>query len=154
MEKFKACEKEMKTKAFSKEGLIAAMRLDPAEKAKHEARQWLEQMIEELTRQVEVAEAEIETLGNTKKKHKGQANERQVELEQLNERRKWHSSRLEIVLRLLENGTMPSDKVSDLKDNVTFFVETNGVRTVSQLFRIYLLIPATGRGLRRRRGNI
>ncbi|KAH7105597.1 Not1 N-terminal domain, CCR4-Not complex component-domain-containing protein [Auriculariales sp. MPI-PUGE-AT-0066] len=126
MEKFKACEKEMKTKAFSKEGLIAAMRLDPAEKAKHECRQWLENMIEELTRQVEVAEAEIETLGSTKRKHKGQANERQTELEQLNERRKWHSSRLEIVLRLLENGSLVVESVNDLRDNVSFFVESNG----------------------------
>ena len=39
MERFKACEKEMKTKAFSKEGLSAAARLDPSEKAKVETAQ-------------------------------------------------------------------------------------------------------------------
>lgn len=128
MEKFKATEKEMKTKAFSKEGLIAAMRLDPAEKAKHEASSWITQMIDELTRQVELAEAEIETLHSTKRKHKGAANERQTALEALNDRRKWHASRLEIVLRLLENGSLSPDKVTDLKDGVTFFVESNTVR--------------------------
>jgi len=32
METFKAVEKEMKTKAFSKEGLSAAAKLDPKEK--------------------------------------------------------------------------------------------------------------------------
>ncbi|KZW04192.1 hypothetical protein EXIGLDRAFT_600161 [Exidia glandulosa HHB12029] len=125
MEKFKACEKEMKTKAFSKEGLIAAMRLDPAEKAKHEASTWITSMIDELTRQVELSEAEIETLNNTKRKHKGAANERQSTLEGLNDRRKWHASRLEIVLRLLENGSLSPDSVNELKDGVTFFVESN-----------------------------
>ena len=29
MERFKACEKEMKTKAFSKEGLLASSKMDP-----------------------------------------------------------------------------------------------------------------------------
>ena len=41
MERFKACEKEMKTKAFSKEGLIAAARLDPEEQEKVDMSQWL-----------------------------------------------------------------------------------------------------------------
>jgi len=38
MEKFKACEKEMKTKAFSKEGLIQSARLDPKAQEKLEAK--------------------------------------------------------------------------------------------------------------------
>ncbi|EEB97582.1 hypothetical protein MPER_03068, partial [Moniliophthora perniciosa FA553] len=48
MEKFKACEKEMKTKAFSKEGLIAAARLDPKEQEKEEEVSWLQTKVEEL----------------------------------------------------------------------------------------------------------
>jgi len=36
MEKFKACEKEMKTKAFSKEGLIQSAKLDPKTQEKLE----------------------------------------------------------------------------------------------------------------------
>ncbi|KAF8259901.1 Not1 N-terminal domain, CCR4-Not complex component-domain-containing protein [Lactarius quietus] len=62
MEKFKACEKEMKTKAFSKEGLIQSAKLDPKAQEKLEQTQWLQTCVEELLLQVETAEAEIETL--------------------------------------------------------------------------------------------
>ncbi|KAJ7283459.1 Not1 N-terminal domain, CCR4-Not complex component-domain-containing protein [Mycena rebaudengoi] len=127
MEKFKACEKEMKTKAFSKEGLIQAAKLDPKEQEKEEATSWLQTQVEELQRQVEQSEAEIEALhGSGKKKSKsGSTAGRLEELETLNDRRKWHISRLEIVLRLLNNGSMPTEKVLDLKEDVQFFVESN-----------------------------
>ncbi|KAJ7499261.1 Not1 N-terminal domain, CCR4-Not complex component-domain-containing protein [Mycena latifolia] len=127
MEKFKACEKEMKTKAFSKEGLIQAAKLDPKEQEKEEATLWLQTQVEELQMQVEQSEAEIETLhGTGKKKNKsGSTAGRLEELETLNERRKWHISRLEIVLRLLNNGSMPTEKVLGLKEDVQYFVESN-----------------------------
>ncbi|TDL29808.1 hypothetical protein BD410DRAFT_736987 [Rickenella mellea] len=126
MEKFKACEKEMKTKAFSKEGLIQASKLDPKAQEKLETTQWLQTKVEELLLQVETAEAEIESLqGGTKKKKGGSQSSRVEELEHLNERRKWHISRLEIVLRLLDNGSMAVDKVNTLKDDVSYFVESN-----------------------------
>lgn len=126
MERFKASEKELKTKAFSKEGLIAASKLDPAEKAKLELSQWLSGMVDELARQVETTEAEIEQLaGGTKKKKGGSSNERAAQLDNLNERRKWHSSRLEILLRMLENGTLETERVADIKDDISYFVESN-----------------------------
>ncbi|MCO5590051.1 hypothetical protein L7F22_044020 [Adiantum nelumboides] len=126
MEKFKASEKELKTKAFSKEGL-AASRLDPAEKAKLELSQWLSNQVDELARQVETTEAEIEQLaGGTKKKKSGGASERLTQLEHLNDRRKWHSSRLEILLRMLENGALETERVEDIKEDISYFVESNG----------------------------
>ncbi|KAF4619725.1 hypothetical protein D9613_005426 [Agrocybe pediades] len=128
MEKFKACEKEMKTKAFSKEGLIQAAKLDPKEQEKEEAIQWVNHQVEELQMQVEQTEAEIEALqGTGKKRNKGgQSNAgRQEELEHLNDRRKWHISRLEIVLRMLNNGSLPLEKVNGLKEDVVYFVESN-----------------------------
>ncbi|KIM45954.1 hypothetical protein M413DRAFT_441010 [Hebeloma cylindrosporum] len=128
MEKFKACEKEMKTKAFSKEGLIQAAKLDPKEQEKEEAIGWVNHQVEELQMQVEATEAEVEALqGTGKKRNKGgQSNAgRQEELEHLNERRKWHISRLEIVLRMLNNGSLPLEKVNGLKDDVGYFVESN-----------------------------
>ena len=128
MEKFKACEKEMKTKAFSKEGLIQASKLDPEAQKKLQTTQWLQAKVEELLLQVEQAEAEIETLqGGAKKKSKGQSNSRLEELEHLNERRKWHISRLEIILRLLDNGSLSCERVDALKDDVSYFVESNTV---------------------------
>ncbi|KAG5650364.1 hypothetical protein H0H81_012490 [Sphagnurus paluster] len=128
MEKFKACEKEMKTKAFSKEGLILAAKLDPKEQEKEEATSWLQTQVEELQMQVESTEAEIEALqGAGKKRNKAGSNAagRLEELEHLNERRKWHISRLEIVLRLLNNGSMSPEKVFGLKEDVQYFVESN-----------------------------
>lgn len=128
MEKFKACEKEMKTKAFSKEGLIQASKLDPKAQEKLETTEWLKTKVDELCLQVEQAEAEIETLqGGQKKKKSGQANSRLEDLERLNERRKWHINRLELVLRLLDNGSLAVERVNDLKDDVTYFVESNTV---------------------------
>ncbi|EPT01461.1 hypothetical protein FOMPIDRAFT_1161778 [Fomitopsis schrenkii] len=128
MEKFKACEKEMKTKAFSKEGLTQHTKLDPEAQKKLEVTQWVQNIVEELLLQVEQAEAEIETLqGGGKKKNKsgGATAERLETLEHLNERRKWHISRLEIILRLLDNGSMPTEKVTGLKEDVQYFVESN-----------------------------
>ncbi|KAI0758264.1 Not1 N-terminal domain, CCR4-Not complex component-domain-containing protein [Irpex lacteus] len=127
MEKFKACEKEMKTKAFSKEGLTQASKLDPKQQEKLEITQWLQNQVEELSQQVEMAEAEIETLqGGAKKKHKGgQQMERLESLEHLNERRKWHINRLELILRLVDNGSMSVEKVNGLKEDVSYFIENN-----------------------------
>ncbi|KAI4525839.1 hypothetical protein K525DRAFT_219230 [Schizophyllum commune Loenen D] len=126
MEKFKACEKEMKTKAFSKEGLTQAAKLDPKEQEKEEAMQWLQSMVEELQMQVEAAEAQVEALQSTGKKKKASNTAgRMEELEQLNDRRKWHISRLEIILRLLNNGSLTTDRVNALKDDVQYFVESN-----------------------------
>ena len=41
MERFKVVERETKTKAYSKEGLGAAAKLDPAQKEKDEMTNWL-----------------------------------------------------------------------------------------------------------------
>jgi len=40
MELFKVCEKETKTKAFSKEGLQQQSKVDPKEAARTEQRHW------------------------------------------------------------------------------------------------------------------
>lgn len=132
MEKFKTCEKEMKTKAFSKEGLTQAVKLDPKEQEREEIMAWLQSKVEELELQIEVSEAEIESLqGLGKKRGKTTTAGRLEELEHLNERRKWHISRLEIVLRLLNNGSLESGKVISLKDDVAYFVDSNVVRIIS-----------------------
>ncbi|KDN37779.1 hypothetical protein RSAG8_09934, partial [Rhizoctonia solani AG-8 WAC10335] len=130
MEKFKACEKEMKTKAFSKDGLNAAQKLDPREKEKAETSTWLAQQMEELGRQIEHTEAEIELLQGTtgrsrRAKAAGNGGGRAEELATLNERRKWHVGRLEIVMRLLENNTLQTETVAALKEHISYFVESN-----------------------------
>jgi CCR4-NOT transcription complex subunit 3 len=137
MERFKACEKEMKTKAFSKEGLNASTKLDPKLVEKMETMQWIQEKVESLQQQVELTEAEIESLHAGGKKKKASSTTERVEaLEHLNERRKWHIGRLELILRLLDNGTLKADKVKDLQEDVTYFVDSNAVSTRVLVFAL------------------
>ena len=53
MERFKVVERETKTKAYSKEGLGAAQKLDPAQKEREEMSSWLISSIDALNLQVE-----------------------------------------------------------------------------------------------------
>lgn len=52
MERFKVVERETKTKAYSKEGLGAAQKLDPAQKEREEMSTWLIMSIDSLNLQV------------------------------------------------------------------------------------------------------
>jgi CCR4-NOT transcription complex subunit 3 len=125
MERFKALEKEMKMKAFSKEGLMHASKLDPAEKARRDMIDWVGTSIEEIARQVEATEAELESLTAGKKKKSGQ--DRVNELEELNERRSWHVGRMEIVQRMLENGSLSTEAVEGIQEDIKYFIESNAV---------------------------
>lgn len=127
MERFKAVEKAMKTKAYSKEGLSAATKLDPKERAKIEACEFLNNQVEELERQIETMEAEAEGLQATMKKGKNKDKaERMAEIERFTERHKWHQGKLELVKRSLENGGVDADQVNDLKESIEYYV-TNGM---------------------------
>ncbi len=75
MEKFKICEKETKTKAFSKEGL-AQDRTDPRQKAKAEINEWVKDAISKLKEQSDEMEAEIESLNSGKRKKRAEENPR------------------------------------------------------------------------------
>lgn len=127
MEKFKAVEKEMKTKAFSKEGLQATAKLDPKEKAKLDMCNFLQNMVEELERQIETLEAEEEALQATVRKGKkdtGKA-DRLSEISRTTERHKYHQGKLELLLRSLENGNVETEQVQDLEENIKYYVEEN-----------------------------
>lgn len=70
MEKFKICEKETKTKAFSKEGLARDEKLDPHEIEKQKSREWVQAIIERIENFVESWEADIERISAAKGKSK------------------------------------------------------------------------------------
>lgn len=127
MEKFKAVEKEMKTKAFSKEGLSAAAKLDPEERKKQEACDFLSSMVEELERQIETLEAEEDSLQATVKKGKKDSSkaDRLSEIGRLTERHKWHQGKLELLLRSLENGNVETDQVNEREEGIRYYVEEN-----------------------------
>ncbi|KAF2110821.1 CCR4-NOT transcription complex [Lophiotrema nucula] len=127
MERFKAVEKEMKTKAYSKEGLSLGPKLDPKDKEKQDAEDFLSSMNEELDRQVETLEAEIEQLQATMKKSKKDTSkaDRIQELEGFVERHKWHQNKLELLMRALTNGNVEVEQVKDLEESIKYYVEQN-----------------------------
>ncbi len=124
MERFKAVEKAMKTKAYSKEGLSAAAKLDPKEQAKVEASEFLSTMVDELEQQIEALEAESESIQVTMKKGKNQTAkaERIAAIERIIERHKWHQAKLELIRRSLENGGVEADQVNDVEESIKYYV--------------------------------
>jgi len=114
MEKFKACEKELKTKAYSKEGLQLANKIDPQEKEKVDVCNFITSQVDTLNSQIDKYEAEAEKLQVAiKKSRKGDSSktERLEEIEKRVERHKYHIMQLEIILRLIENGNLSVEKV-------------------------------------------
>lgn len=127
MERFKAVEKAMKTKAYSKEGLSAAAKLDPKEQAKADASDFLSSMVDELEQQIESLEAESETLQATMKKGKNKTAqaERIETIENTIERHKWHQGRMELIRRSLDNGRLEAEQVMDLEESIRYYVTDN-----------------------------
>ncbi|KAJ3114930.1 general negative regulator of transcription subunit 5, partial [Physocladia obscura] len=126
MEKFKACEKELKTKAFSKEGLSAAQKLDPLERERIELADTLRTHIESLETQIDAFEFEVEKIKSTMGKKKDKSNlEKVAKLEHGRERHKHHIKMLEIVLRMFENNDIEMDPVKGLLEDVAYYVESN-----------------------------
>ncbi|PWW72415.1 hypothetical protein C7212DRAFT_348777 [Tuber magnatum] len=126
MEKFKAVEKEMKTKAYSKEGLMASTRLDPMAQKKHDLVTFLSDCTSDLDRHIEACEAEAESLSATLKKGKKDSSkaDRVAEVEKQVERHKWHQAKLELIMRLLENGQLEVESVERVKDDIRFYIES------------------------------
>ena len=70
MERFKILERETKTKAYSKEGLGVAGKMDPAQKEKEEINQWLTDSIDRLQVQQDKWESDMEASAIALKKKK------------------------------------------------------------------------------------
>ena len=62
MERFKACEKEIKTKAYSKEGLSQQDKKDPKDKERQKIVLELNSIVDQLTTQIDKFEAEAESI--------------------------------------------------------------------------------------------
>lgn len=128
MERFKVLEKEMKIKAYSKEGLNQTAKLDPRELEKLKAAQWINTSVDRLGTQTDALEAELEALQIHAKKTKRLDAAKQERLECLPEtieRHKVHVRRLEKLLRLMENDKYEPEQVHGIKDDVEYYVESN-----------------------------
>jgi hypothetical protein len=130
MEAFKMVERELKTKAYSREGLSAATKMDPQEKEKADLGAWITESVDRLSAQVDKYEAEAEQLqASAKKSKKSDAGklEKLTQLEKQVERHKGHMSNLEIILRMLENGNLSVEEVGhSLEEFLRDFGEPTG----------------------------
>ncbi|RMD42429.1 hypothetical protein DV735_g2708, partial [Chaetothyriales sp. CBS 134920] len=121
METFKAVEKEMKTKAFSKEGLSQNVKMDPKEKERQELCDFLSDQVDEINRILtEELEPEVTALQVAlKKKQRDTAKaDKLAELENYTDTYKFHESRLQLLLRSLQNGNVENDVVASIKGDI------------------------------------
>eukprot|EP00522_Entomoneis_paludosa_P014532 CAMPEP_0172439434 /NCGR_PEP_ID=MMETSP1065-20121228/423_1 /TAXON_ID=265537 /ORGANISM="Amphiprora paludosa, Strain CCMP125" /LENGTH=716 /DNA_ID=CAMNT_0013188117 /DNA_START=38 /DNA_END=2188 /DNA_ORIENTATION=- len=121
MEQFKICEKETKTKTYSKEGLAREDKLDPEDQAKLATTDWIGEYIEKFNQELEEKEFEIEKLSSGKGK---KSNKSQLEaLQQHVTNHKFHISKLEGIIRLVNNDRLGVDVVDPLKDDLDYYLE-------------------------------
>eukprot|EP00884_Botryococcus_braunii_P016741 jgi/Botrbrau1/3750/Bobra.0363s0027.1 len=125
MERFKICEKETKTKAFSKEGLGQAAKLDPREAARRETESWITSTKERLMTEVEEWEADLEGLqsAQTKKSRSKVDKEKLAKLDENLSRHRRHIERLEQMYRLLDNEALEASDLSSTRDLVDDYLE-------------------------------
>lgn len=122
MEQFKICEKETKTKTYSKEGLAREDKLDPEEEAKLNTTSWLGEYIEKFSQEVEEKDFEIEKLSSGKGK---KSQKHRIEnLQQYVLQHKFHISKLEGIIRLVNNDRLSVDVVDPLKDDLDYYLES------------------------------
>lgn len=122
MEQFKICEKETKTKTYSKEGLAREEKLDPEEEAKLATTNWLGEYIDKFSTVVEEKDFEIEKLSSGKGK---KSNKSQIEdLQQHVRNHKFHISKLEGIIRLVNNDRLSVETVDPLKEDLDYYLES------------------------------
>ncbi|KAM4702671.1 CCR4-NOT transcription complex subunit 3 isoform 2-T7 [Rhinophrynus dorsalis] len=128
MERFKVVERETKTKAYSKEGLGLAQKVDPAQKEKEEVGQWLTNTIDTLNMGVDQFESEVESLSVQTRKKKGDKDQKQDRIEGLKrhiEKHRHHIRMLETILRMLDNDSINVDSIRKIKDDVEYYVDSS-----------------------------
>ncbi|XP_028035931.1 CCR4-NOT transcription complex subunit 3 isoform X2 [Bombyx mandarina] len=126
MERFKVVERETKTKAYSKEGLGAAQKLDPAQKEREEMSSWLISSIDALNLQVDQFESEVESLLVGKKKRLDK--EKQDRMEELKlklEKHRFHIKKLETLLRMLDNMSVEVEQIKGIKEDVEYYIDSS-----------------------------
>lgn len=133
MDKFKELEKLLKIKQFLNEGLElqSLKRLhkfnDPEDAKKHEAADYISDMIDKLNQQTEALDSELHLLQLQLKKSKSAALVQTSidEVKARSNRNADHVSRLEQVLRNLENDRLDPARVDDIKDDLEHYVDHN-----------------------------
>lgn len=123
MEEFKICEKETKTKTYSKEGLAREEKLDPEEEAKQNTTTWLQESVERLQSDMEEKDFEIERLSSGKGK---KTNKHEIEsLQDHISSHKFHIAKMEGIIRLVNNDVLQVDAVDAIKDDIDYYMDSH-----------------------------
>ena len=124
MEQFKICEKETKTKTYSKEGLARAEKFSPEEKARQETSDWLGECVKKLGGSVDEQDLEIERLSAGKGK---KTNRHGIEeCMDVVASHKFHINKLEGIMRLVMNELLDHELVNEMKDDIEYYVDSHG----------------------------
>lgn len=119
-------ERETKTKAYSKEGLGAARKLDPSQHEKESVSCWLQNSISSLQIQTDQFESEIESLiAGKKKKLDKEKQEKMDDLKSKLERHKFHIAKLETLLRMLDNDSVNIGQIKKIHDDVEYYIDSS-----------------------------
>ncbi len=122
MERFKAFERESKTKPFSLIGLAMSDRLDANEIRRQEKRETLEEFVERLNGQSEAFRAEWEELSAKKRKSREESDRADM-LKRYIDWHAFHISSLEQILRKLDNGVIDPDDLDSLVESLEIFMD-------------------------------
>ncbi|KPA79693.1 hypothetical protein ABB37_05465 [Leptomonas pyrrhocoris] len=131
MESFRAIEREMKTKAFSNEGLASAA----LEKAESSTEQWLKEAIEDGRKKIELLEYEAQKANNGRVR-RGKAQQKsdyQLRLEKL----QVHFYKWEALLRMVINEEVDMDEVDELQEPIQRVLEDEADMDVIENMSMY-----------------
>ena len=121
MEAFKLVEREMKTKAYSKEGLARTQAMSEEERKRMRAREWVQDAVSRLGDEIDEMEKEVETIAES---GKGSKKERETEahLEGVIKTHKLHQDKLEALTRLLDIGDVKTEDVDGIQEDVNYYI--------------------------------
>ena len=122
MERFKAFERESKTKPFSLIGLAMGGRLDAQEQKKQEKREIIDEFVDKLTVESDEFRVEFDSLMAKKKKTKDETT-RVDALKMYSEWHAFHLRSLEQVLRRLNNDMIDPDDIDMLIESLSLYME-------------------------------
>lgn len=133
MDKFKELEKLLKIKQFLNEGLELQnlKRLhkfnDPEDAKKHEAADYVSDVIDKLNQQTEALDSELHMLQSQLKKSKSAQQVQTMidEVKHRSDRNKDHVDRLEEVLTNLENDRLDPARMDDIREDLDYYVDHN-----------------------------
>eukprot|EP01083_Nonionella_stella_P086602 240715_1 len=124
MERFKICEKETKTKAYSKEALQQIDKQDELTGPKAEIKEWTDGMLDTIRSELEDLEAKLDHFGGNRKKKRFDK-EGYESIQETIEHHQWHIENLEKMFKRLLKDQITHHQVDEIKDSVEYYVESN-----------------------------